>query len=152
MSLWCELNPVHPLSWWLWLWGRCAEMSGMVSLWPLGAQGCGVKGGWRGLCVTCLWSSSCCLWNQLKHNHQRVLVVLPFRSNLFAFGKAQKAPKGTQFQSIPRERYNNSFVFSSLLESESPSHKNKQTDLLTSCLHSAFGKAWSICQMVVTLL
>lgn len=65
-------------------------------------------------------------------------MVLPFRSSLFAFGKAQKAPKGTYFQSIPRKRYNNS-VFSSLLKTVFI--LQKQTDRLMSCLHSAFGKA-----------
>lgn len=121
---------------------------GGLSLWSPGAQRCisgvGVKRGWRGLCILCLWRSSCCLWSQLKRSHQRALTVLPFRSTLFAFGKAQKAPKGTYFQSIPRERYNHSSVFSSLLDSVSI--PQKQTDRLTDKL-----PAFSIWQSLISL-
>lgn len=101
-----------------------------MSLWPLDAQWCisGVdaKRGQRALHPQPLVEFMLPL--QLAETVLSETAYSTFRSKLFAFGKAQKAPKGTYLQSISRERYNYSPMFSSLFESGSPSHKNKQTD------------------------
>lgn len=128
-----------PVRWLCW-------SEGIVSLWSPDAQWCisavGAKRGQRELGILCLCWSSYCLCSHLKHSCQSALMVLPFGSNLFAFGMAQKVPKGTYFQSIPREIYNNSSVLSSLSKSESPSHKNRLTDKLP---------AFSIWQSLISL-
>lgn len=118
---------------------------------PCSASGVLVQGGATRAVLSLPLLEFCCHKNWPNHFCQKALMLFPFRNNLFALGRAQRAPKGAYFQSIPRERYNNPTVFSSLFGSDSPSHTNKQVDQLTSCVRSAFGKAWAVCQLAVAL-
>lgn len=106
---------------------------------------------WGGWCLFGLWMPSGVVWRgdgegcasfafgevhaAFGVSWNRVLMVPPFRNNLFAFGKAQKTPKGTYFQSIPGERYNNSSVFSSFSsQGPHPTKTNTQTGWQVACI------------------
>lgn len=105
-------EPGAPMGWWL-------QAQGALLWAPRGAS---VQRGAGGPYSLPLLEFLCCR-NQLNHSCQRVLMVFPFRNNLFAFRKAQKA---LIFKAFLGKGITILLCFLPS-SGQSPSHKNKQT-------------------------